>query len=1040
MQDSSVSQHQKLKGENRAGILAERILRVAEKAHNEEELRIGVEKLLEPALQAMGVQMSPAYERTYLDGQSDAVYGKVIIEYEKPGKFRLKRSVQETEAQLERYMRNEAGSTSDWEACRRLVGVGLDGERIFFARFRRGRSKAKLTAPHHTSAIAQPEGRPENEVVLDRTEIYPVDHDSVESLLLYLRALRRRPLTPEGLADEFGPTGTCAQTLVAAFYSALKVQDHIKVKTFFEEWDRLFGIVYGQDLTKAKRDAKALAKEYGLPQQVELKPLLFAVHTYFALFMKLLSAELASLQAVSLTESIIADLPSLSSRKLKAQLRDLEGGALFARLGIHNFLEGDFFSWYLPVWDSEIEDGIRELARTLDGFESATSTLEPSYTQDLLKKLYQYLVPADLRHDLGEYYTPDWLAELVLDRAGVDGSLTDRVLDPACGSGTFLVLTIRRMLRRASESGIGSQEAVRAILNNVVGFDLNPLAVIAARTNCLLALGALVREVMPLELPIYLCDSVLGPIRETGAQQSFQEEYVIPSTVGTFRIPKVLVDRGDLPRLCTILEESATGSYTPSDFRRLCKSEWTSLEPLEESALESLFLKIRQLELDGRDGIWARIIRNAFAPVFAGEFDYVIGNPPWVNWEDLSEDYRKATEGLWQSYGLVSFKGQLGRMREGKKDLSMLMLYASADHYLRLGGTLAFLVTQTLFKTSGAGDGFRRFRVGEGSFLRVQRVEDMSNLKPFESAANQTAMIVLEKGRETSYPVPYVIWTKSQRGRLGVDLSLQDVLQRTSHEEVAAEPVALTDPRAPWLTGPFEAVKALGKAKGPSHYAARLGTNSGGLNSVYWLKILDKRTDGHLLVENLHDTGRTHTARMQAAVEPDLVYPLLRGRDVDKWGAIPSNYILLPQDKRRKREGIPEDRMRVEFPATWRFLKKFEEDLSRRPDRKYYPKGSAFYTMRNVAAYTYAPYKVVWPEVGNHVRAAVASTHKDDFLGRRPLIPDHTIVFVPTEDQDEAAFIAALLNSSPAQLIIRGYITLHPSPHVMERVAIPHFS
>jgi len=129
-------------------------------------------------------------------------------------------------------------------------------------------------------------------------------------------------------------------------------------------------------------------------------------------------------------------------------------------MNIENFLEGDYFSWYLDVLDEDLADLVAELARRLADYEVATPQLEPEFARDLLKRLYQNLVPRDLRHRLGEYYTPDWLANYLLDEVGLslenllkmgeEDSLKPlelRVLDPACGSGTFLVLYISRLRR-----------------------------------------------------------------------------------------------------------------------------------------------------------------------------------------------------------------------------------------------------------------------------------------------------------------------------------------------------------------------------------------------------------------------------------------------------------------------------------------------------------------------------------------------------------------------------------------------------------------
>jgi len=77
------------------------------------------------------------------------------------------------------------------------------------------------------------------------------------------------------------------------------------------------------------------------------------------------------------------------------------------------------------------------------------------------------------------------------------------------------------------------------------------------------------------------------------------------------------------------------------------------------------------------------------------------------------------------------------------------------DRYLKDGGRLAVVITQTLFQTKGAGDGFRRFRLGpDGPPLCVLCVNDLVAARPFPSAANWTATLLLQKGRPTEYQCP----------------------------------------------------------------------------------------------------------------------------------------------------------------------------------------------------------------------------------------------------------------------------------------------
>lgn len=258
-----------------------------------------------------------------------------------------------------------------------------------------------------------------------------------------------------------------------------------RVRVFYEEWRRLFGIVYGEKFRRhQEEEVKALSQFYKVGKDTDFQELLFSVHTYFALLIKLIAAELLNLKESDFSSSFASQLAHASRQEIFEQLKDIEEGGVYARRGITNFLEGDFFRWYLDAWSSrELEEVIREIAEALSNFEPTTTDVDPESTRDLLKKLYQYLVPQQVRHKLGEYYTPDWLAELLLNEVGYDGNTLKRFLDPACGSGTFLVLAIQRAKEFGKKNNEPLLETAKRIAANIWGFDLNPLAVIASRTN-----------------------------------------------------------------------------------------------------------------------------------------------------------------------------------------------------------------------------------------------------------------------------------------------------------------------------------------------------------------------------------------------------------------------------------------------------------------------------------------------------------------------------------------------------------------------------
>lgn len=212
--------------------------------------------------------------------------------------------------------------------------------------------------------------------------------------------------------------------------------------------------------------------------------------------MKLLTSEIVTLFADSLLGSYLKRIEEAyyrDSHEMLGELKDLEEGGIFATVGIKNFLEADYFDWYLDEWNEKITESIYELTRKLLEYEPATVELNPERVKDLFKRLYQNLVPRSIRHKLGEYFTPDWLAELLLDETGYDGNPDKRVLDPACGSGTFLVLTIKRIKEYADEHFLDRRELLNKIINNVRGIDLNPLAVLASKANYIIALSDLLR-------------------------------------------------------------------------------------------------------------------------------------------------------------------------------------------------------------------------------------------------------------------------------------------------------------------------------------------------------------------------------------------------------------------------------------------------------------------------------------------------------------------------------------------------------------------
>ncbi|HRU04935.1 MAG TPA: N-6 DNA methylase, partial [Candidatus Brocadiia bacterium] len=839
--------------------LAQETSKLAEHCQTEEDLRIGFEKLLDPILEAIGVSKAPQYERSVLHaGRMDAVHGRVVIEYEAPGAFRSQSRIDHADEQLRNYLLGLAVELKDtlFLFDPKVVGVGFDGEQIFFLQYGGDKNKAKVSLDAADFVRQGP---------------YPFDQASARTLLAWMRALPRQLLTAENLAADFGPAGAVAKKAVSALVDAqANWAASPRVAAFLEEWKRLFGIVYGEHFgARQSEDTRRLAILYEAPPDTGFQVLLFCVHTYFVLLMKLMAAELLTMRERSIKASFCGDMAHADREGLKARLTDVEDGGVYAHEGITNFLEGDFFRWYLDAFSPRLEDAIRDMARSLAQFEPETGAIAPSAQRDLLKKLYQYLVPQEVRHNLGEYYTPDWLAELALDEVGYKGDARKRLLDPACGSGTFLVLAVGRARELARENHERPLETAKRIVANIWGFDLNPLAVLAARMNYLFALGELREQIEQLEIPVYLADSLLWP--ETTGHLDFDGGKSVPvhTAVRTFHVPSIWIERKQfmMRRAAPVVEETVRGRFTTQEALERFRKEGLVFPP-HEPAVAEFYEELAALDKENKNGIWARFLKNAFAPRMAGRFDYVVGNPPWIRWQYLSQAYRDATLGLWQKYGLFSLKGQAARLGGGEKDLSMLFTYAATDFYLSEKGTLGFLITQEVFKSKGAGEGFRRFDLNGNSPFRVLKAHDLVAVQPFEGAANKTAMIVLRKSQRTTYPVPYTVWKRRKGvGRVPGNVPLKVALPMLAKRKMLAEPI--DKGVGSWRTF-MRGESSVAGIEGMNPYQARRGAATDPYG-VFWLELVEVLGRERLVVRSLPERGKRRIAKVpETMIEPDL--------------------------------------------------------------------------------------------------------------------------------------------------------------------------
>ncbi|HFD39252.1 MAG TPA: hypothetical protein ENJ31_05320 [Anaerolineae bacterium] len=825
-------------------------------------------------------------------------------------------------------------------------------------------------------------------------------------------------------------TSDLGAELVPRFFEAIHAvasgaSEHTtKTGLLFTEWQRLFGQVVGIQSEQLAELLDRQGRAHRQPYADDPAAYLFALNTYIALVAKLVAA----LSLPNAAQNLAA--PGVP---VEARIQALESGRLFVDAGVSNMLVGDFFSWYPDDarWP-DFRPAIEALLARLNHISFDVTRKDPNTTRDLFKGMYQNFVPRALRHALGEFYTPDWLAAHALDALG--WSPQDDLLDPTCGSGTFLLEAVRRRLVSAAND---SQDA-HDLLAGLYGIDLNPLAVLAARASLVVFLARYLNPRRPIRLPVFLADAV-----NTAAVDGPLCRHTILTELGpvSFALPRSLVEDARFYEMMMRLRELVEAGYDPDALIAALDAGFDlgRLPPEGRAALRGTVAALVEFHRAGWDSIWAAILADRFAAAVIPPVRYIVGNPPWVKWSHLPPEYAAFIKDRCLQLGVFSQDRWVGGI---ESDISTVVTYEAIDKWLAPQGKLAFFITGTVF-TNESSQGFRRFHLQHRCLrVKVLRVEDFDALAPFEGVSNFPTLLLIERDGATTYPVPYRVWQPRRVNGTAIRTfaSARQFRAETAHRDLFAAPVPGTD-AGPWLKGTRSEHKLWAEVFGPEtpHYRARKGVTTD-RNGIFFVRLLEVAPDGRTCrIQNDPRLGRRPgIPQATAIVETEHIFPLLRGRGVRSFAATPDPdlRLLLPQ---RGMHGDPD--LPRTAPRTYRFLAQFRAELERRSSYRRYQKGKPFWSTWSTGPYTFSPYKVLWKEMsGGRFAVAYIGSHDDPLLGRKIVIPDHKLYFVPVEAEEEAAYLTAFLNAPIIARAISAYAAqLSLGTSVVEYPKIPPF-
>lgn len=410
------------------------------------------------------------------------------------------------------------------------------------------------------------------------------------------------------------------------------------------------------------------------------------------------------------------------------ELKDILSGDFFKTRGLENFVEYDYFGW-LNSSDG-VTDQLLTVAREIQQDLRAYS-FEKIPSEDIFGQLMAQLAERSQRILLGQEWTPAWLAHSLVANtiSKLPNGTAPHFIDMCCGSGAMVLETVKQAKELLSGTNLSDTEKIESLVRSVTGFDIDPLAVMLARISWVLAAKDLL---LPLgthrvTIPIYHADSLFATTPLSKNDDNDEEKITLSLAEYEIELPSFLITAGWqgsfdflIDRAYAIAIQPTRPTISPSDMSSVVdKALEYAPNEVDEAERESLmqFLgelidKVHTLHSEGRNGIWAFILRNNYRPgLVAGQFNGLVSNPPWLALSKIADNpYKKA---------LGEMAGSLGIKPQGSSflhvEMSTVFLLRSIDRYLDNDARIGCVVPDAVLN----GNQHTLFR--EGAYRQAER-------------------------------------------------------------------------------------------------------------------------------------------------------------------------------------------------------------------------------------------------------------------------------------------------------------------------------
>jgi len=458
---------------------------------------------------------------------------------------------------------------------------------------------------------------------------------------------------------------------------------------------------------------------------------------------------------------------------------------------VESVFEQDIYYWWTKpseeaaektpkeIRDAEWPDEVEQLGESFVEFLLAIRRFDfGGMSGDPLGELYQQYFDRETRRALGEFYTDPSLVSYIVDSTGYDGESHGRLIDPACGSGTFVVDALRRY-KNAQGPDTDWEFALKDLCEKakIVGIDIHPFAVVLSQIRFMTEILPEYREAIESDpgfvlkrLPIYRADSLVDETQvEEGKQQTLTASHGDDSIEFTMTLPvkdgsEFVPMTFELPEFQSIQRQTAHEVESRQDYfsgllavfdavKDRASDDADSIETSEllpyfepyfdrETNLEQVtsaftecttnFLEtVNELRHEYDDGRLLKLVEDIVLSATLKNdlpYQYVVGNPPWVSKHSRYQGEEEERR-LKQQYASAW----------NETDTYMQFMERGLD-MLSKGGTLGFIVSNRYLTNAGS----KEIR-GLLAKNRIKEIVDFTDYQLFDGATTYSSIVTVEK-------------------------------------------------------------------------------------------------------------------------------------------------------------------------------------------------------------------------------------------------------------------------------------------------------